>query len=247
VAKPEVRNGYIRIANELLEALSACRDLSGRELRLFLYIIRMTYGYNKKSADLQLSWISRATGLSQAHACHARAALVKRRMISYARTGKGSGLYAIQKDWELWDAGIDRQAMRAFDFAVEGKIGDGDFAVEGKTENDFASDGNNIAVEGKVFCRRRQNVLPNSAKLGSHHSSSNREFSRAKDNNKDNNKDKLKDKLSSRSTRTKSKPVKEENQPVSSAQSDSYISTVDVMREFLAKKKAEEEGHIVEN
>jgi phage replication O-like protein O len=60
----DLDNGYTRIANEILEAL-ACLDLSGREFRVAITIMRKTYGFQKK-----LDWIAREqlaeiTGISK--------------------------------------------------------------------------------------------------------------------------------------------------------------------------------------
>ena len=66
MASPQLENGYTKIANELLEAL--CRlGLSGNEMRILLYIIRRTYGYNCKSAEISLSEISAAVGIRRVH------------------------------------------------------------------------------------------------------------------------------------------------------------------------------------
>ena len=57
---PQLENGYIRIANELYQALYKA-DLSASELRITLFIIYQTFGYNKKSRALSASYISNGT------------------------------------------------------------------------------------------------------------------------------------------------------------------------------------------
>ena len=56
MANPQLSNGYVRIANELLEAICQL-DVSGSEMRILLYIIRRTYGFNKDYAEIPLSEI----------------------------------------------------------------------------------------------------------------------------------------------------------------------------------------------
>lgn len=56
--------GYTRIANELLEAIAGA-DLTARQLKVMIAVIRKTYGFQKKSdriADIQ---IAELTGLSR--------------------------------------------------------------------------------------------------------------------------------------------------------------------------------------
>ncbi|MFV8808746.1 replication protein, partial [Yersinia enterocolitica] len=57
-------DGYTRIANELLEAIAGA-DLTARQLKVMIAVIRKTYGYQKKLdriADIQIADI---TGLSR--------------------------------------------------------------------------------------------------------------------------------------------------------------------------------------
>ena len=66
MADPQIKNGYTRIANELLEAI--CRlNISGNEMRILLYIIRRTYGFNRSFAEIPLSDISAAVGMRREH------------------------------------------------------------------------------------------------------------------------------------------------------------------------------------
>ena len=62
--KPELDNGYLRIANELWQALIDY-DLTGAQMKLIAVIIRETYGYNRKSKDLSLSYLAKAAHLSK--------------------------------------------------------------------------------------------------------------------------------------------------------------------------------------
>ena len=45
---PQLENGYTRIADELLEALSAAR-LGGGHFRVVFAVMRLTYGYGLKT------------------------------------------------------------------------------------------------------------------------------------------------------------------------------------------------------
>ncbi|MDR2241842.1 MAG: replication protein [Providencia alcalifaciens] len=57
-------DGYTRIANELLESLSCC-NLTVRQLRVMLAIIRKTYGFGKKVDRISDSQLADVSGLSR--------------------------------------------------------------------------------------------------------------------------------------------------------------------------------------
>ncbi|MBW2099124.1 MAG: replication protein [Deltaproteobacteria bacterium] len=64
MASPQCKDGYTRIANEPLEAL--CRaKLTLYEWRVFMAIIRFTYGYNRKVDQISVRQLSRITSHSQ--------------------------------------------------------------------------------------------------------------------------------------------------------------------------------------
>ena len=58
--KPELSDGYVKIANELWQALIDY-DLTAAQMKLIAVIIRETYGYNRKSKDLSVSYLANAT------------------------------------------------------------------------------------------------------------------------------------------------------------------------------------------
>ena len=64
MANPQLENGYTRIANELLEAIIRF-PFNGSQLRLFLFLIRKTYGYQKKMDNISISQFVKATGLNR--------------------------------------------------------------------------------------------------------------------------------------------------------------------------------------
>ena len=54
MANPQTENGHIKIANEIIEAITRT-NLSAHESRVLWYIIRKTYGFNKKMDWMALS------------------------------------------------------------------------------------------------------------------------------------------------------------------------------------------------
>ena len=64
LANPNTENGYIKIANELWEALCRIR-IPGEARQCLDVIIRKTYGFNKKKDRISYGQISNMTGLSR--------------------------------------------------------------------------------------------------------------------------------------------------------------------------------------
>ncbi|MDE9467487.1 replication protein [Xenorhabdus bovienii] len=71
----DVEDGYTRIANELLESI-ASSDLTARQLKVMLAIIRKTYGFGKKTDRIADSQIAGITGLSRQNVNKAKNELI---------------------------------------------------------------------------------------------------------------------------------------------------------------------------
>lgn len=64
MSSPQLDNGYTRIANEILEQL--CKvNLNGTQRRILDVVFRQTYGYQRKSHALSLTFIAQATDLNK--------------------------------------------------------------------------------------------------------------------------------------------------------------------------------------
>lgn len=63
---PQKENGYTPIANELLEAVLLF-NFTKRQLQIVLAVMRMTYGYSKKSDALSGWQISKLTDIDRSH------------------------------------------------------------------------------------------------------------------------------------------------------------------------------------
>jgi phage replication O-like protein O len=93
-------NEFTKLSNELLEAICNKR-ISGREFQLFLFIIRRTYGFNKKSDSIALSQFSEATGIGESNIPGLLTSLEQKNMILKNKNGYISR-YSVQKDYEKW-------------------------------------------------------------------------------------------------------------------------------------------------
>lgn len=101
MANPQKENGYTMIANELLEGLAKTR-ISGESYQILCFIIRKTYGFNKKIDTISLSQFCIATGLPKSTVCRAIRYLKMRNMIKTYPRGYATD-YEINKDYETWD------------------------------------------------------------------------------------------------------------------------------------------------
>lgn len=102
MANPQIKNGYTRIANELLEAI--CRlNISGNEMRILLYIIRRTYGFNKSYAEVPLSDISEALGMKKGNVSRGIKKLREANIVDH-RPNKGTTpqTVSINKNYDEW-------------------------------------------------------------------------------------------------------------------------------------------------
>lgn len=100
MASPQTENGYTRIANELLEALTKIR-IPGEARQVFDFIIRKTYGFNQKDDAISLSQFCLATGLKKNAVCKGLAKLKGMNLI----TQKGysiATIYRVNKDFSTW-------------------------------------------------------------------------------------------------------------------------------------------------
>ena len=102
MANPQLSNGYTKIANELLEAI--CRlNISGNEMRILLYIIRRTYGFNKSYSEISLSEISAAVEIRREHIQKALKKLSAKKIIELRiHGGTKSQTISIVKNYEEW-------------------------------------------------------------------------------------------------------------------------------------------------
>jgi len=104
VANPQLEDGYFRIANEVLEHI--CKlDLTNREFRVFLAVLRLTWGFNKKQDKIALSQIAKMTGLQRSHCQSTLQKLVRRKMITVPMVrNRAANIISPNKDYELWQS-----------------------------------------------------------------------------------------------------------------------------------------------
>jgi len=97
---PQLEDGYIRIANELYDAILR-HPFSKRELLVVLAVIRKTYGYGKKSDDMTMTQIAGATDLKLPHVSKTVRELGEKSVL-LIRSGHYGKVLAISKHYRKW-------------------------------------------------------------------------------------------------------------------------------------------------
>ena len=115
---PQLEDGHVRIANELLEAILGF-GFSQRELLVLFTIIRKTYGFNKKEDDMSASQIGEMCGLARPHVTAVLNNLAQRSVIS-KRQGRFGSIVGIQKNHKKWIASDQLNTAPASTESVQG-------------------------------------------------------------------------------------------------------------------------------
>jgi phage replication O-like protein O len=117
-ATPQLEDGFLRIANELLEALLAFK-FTHREMLVLMTIIRKTYGYGKKTDDISASQIGDMCNLARPHVTSTLNSLALRNVIS-KRPGRFGSIIGIQKNHRKWIAQDQIEAVPTSTESVQG-------------------------------------------------------------------------------------------------------------------------------
>lgn len=109
MASPQIEDGYTRIANELYDRITSF-DFTKRQYKVLLVIMRLTYGYNRSTAETSTHQIAARAGLAPSHV---RAALRELVEIGCAlKRSAGDGyVVGIKKDYARWSCAPKQSAQ----------------------------------------------------------------------------------------------------------------------------------------
>ncbi len=102
-ANPQLEDGYVRIANELIEEI-ARYPFRGAELRILIIIIRLTYGWRIKENVISFSKLSYLTALDERHVKRIVRRLAQDKVLIKYKIQRNNVL-GLNKDyysWRLW-------------------------------------------------------------------------------------------------------------------------------------------------
>jgi len=94
--KPQLEDGYTKIANQILEKLAYIR-LSSYEWNVLMVVFRKTYGFNKKSDWISNSQLVKATGIQKSNVCRAIRKLKKKNIVVQT-----DNKLSFNKDYSSW-------------------------------------------------------------------------------------------------------------------------------------------------
>ena len=164
MAAPQIENGYTRIANELLEAV--CRlNISGSEMRILLYIIRRTYGFNRTYAEISLSDIVCALGVSRDKISKSLRKLREANIIEHhPNRGVKPQTISIVKDYEKWSVEIWQYSL----LAKKTTVGQMDNSSVGQKDNSSVGqmDNHTFKENKERYKERGKESRPPSGKYG---------------------------------------------------------------------------------
>jgi phage replication O-like protein O len=101
MANPQIEDGHVDLANEIVEALAKIR-ISGEEMQCLWVIFRKTYGWHKKEDHIALSQFSEFTGLKKPAVCRAITKLLSKKIIGIIKNDNGISSYGFNKDFDIW-------------------------------------------------------------------------------------------------------------------------------------------------
>lgn len=93
---PQLEKGYLRIASEIVDGFARLQ-ISGNQWRCLWFLIRKTYGYQKRSDFISLKQFMNGTGLAKTHISRALKQLRERNVVT-----KSGNEYALQKNPDKW-------------------------------------------------------------------------------------------------------------------------------------------------
>ena len=101
MASPQKENGFTAIANEILERLvKTC--LLGAEYQVVFFLLRKTYGYQKKDDIISLTQFQKGTGLSRPTVVKTLKNLIARCMVVKTSLPHSQISFRFNKDYDSW-------------------------------------------------------------------------------------------------------------------------------------------------
>jgi len=101
---PQLENGYCKIANGILDAMCRYR-IPGEQMQILLHIIRQTYGWNRKEAEISVAQFAQATDIKAPNVCRALKSLENKNVITIIKNDNRSNpTYRFNKYFNQWQA-----------------------------------------------------------------------------------------------------------------------------------------------
>lgn len=105
MANPQKENGYTPVANEIMDAVIK-NSFTATQLKIILVCWRYMYGFSRKEAELSVSFISKATGISKRYVSQELKTLIDTNVIDVIKnpTYITSRIVSFNKNYEQWQS-----------------------------------------------------------------------------------------------------------------------------------------------
>lgn len=103
MANPQKEDGFTAIANELAEQFARL-ELNGSQWRIVWAVLRLTYGWRRKTRDMPLELLQEHTELSVKLLSRELKKLVERRVLIRQGSSQYPKSYGLEKDYDKWVA-----------------------------------------------------------------------------------------------------------------------------------------------
>ncbi|MDU5081233.1 replication protein [uncultured Tissierella sp.] len=136
MSSPQLENGFTRIANEILEAMARVK-LSPTQYRIIFTVWRYTYGFQRKSHQLSLTFLTEATGCDFRLIQREVKKLIDMKILLSNQTKGKTREIGFNKDLKDWRIDIVQNTI--------GEIDNGNLD-NGETDNIAIGETDNIAI-----------------------------------------------------------------------------------------------------
>jgi phage replication O-like protein O len=112
MASPQTENGFTSIANELMEAMPQYK-FNGTQFRILFVVLRYTYGFQRKSHELSLTFLANKTGIHKHQIKRELDILIQNNVLveASAPTFNKTRSICLNKNYEEWQ--ISRQSANS--------------------------------------------------------------------------------------------------------------------------------------
>ena len=153
----DLDDGYTRIANELLEAVMAA-DLTARQMKVLMAIIRKTYGFGREVDRITNTQISSMTGLHHTHVCTAKNEMIAMNII--VTKGREIGVNRVISEWNF---NISQPSKTLADSANKKPINSTDKTLAGLANKTLANLANEVSptwLNTKETIQKKEKIPP---------------------------------------------------------------------------------------
>jgi phage replication O-like protein O len=114
MANPQKENGFTPIANEIMEKVFSS-DFSSTQLKIVLLVLRYTYGFSRKKAEMSVAFITKAINVGSRQTQRELTKLIKQKVIKIEEKeiGTKSRVISFNKDYDTWliDCDVSRDVI----------------------------------------------------------------------------------------------------------------------------------------